>query len=83
MLREDSISSAGSLMETNIYKVLAHKHHSTQVEVVYEGNNKKDARNKAHWMLKSGQSERSYVYCNGKPIEKYVFVNDKQIKHIK
>lgn len=70
-------------MKTNNYKVFAHINQSTRVEVVYEGSSKKAARNKAHWMLKSGQSERSYIYCDGEPLEKYVFTHDKQIKHIK
>ena len=67
-------------METYTYKVLAH---TTRIEVVYEGNSKKAARNKAHWMLRSGQSERSYIYCENKPIEKYVFDENGNILHIK
>ena len=70
-------------MNNNNYKVLAHTSNSNTVEVVYEGTSKKTARNKAHWMLRSGQSERSYIHCNGRVIEKYVFDKDKQIKHIK
>lgn len=70
-------------MENNNYKVLAHTRHSMRAEIVYEGTNKAKARNKAHYMLKSGQSERSYIYLNDKPIEKYVFTQNKQIKHIK
>lgn len=70
-------------MTTHIYKVLARGHTSNGVEVVYEGTSKKQARNKAHWMLRSGQSERSYIYCDGKPMEKYVFTTEHNIKHIK
>ena len=83
MLYDGSIPLAGSLMKTSRYKVLAHTHHSSTIEVVYEGTSKKAARNKAHWVLRSGQSERSYIYCNGKPIEKYVFDSEHKIKHVK
>jgi hypothetical protein len=70
-------------MITHIYNVLAHTLRSPKPEVVYKGTSKREARNKAHWMLKSGQSERSYIYCDGKPIEKYVFDNHFNIRHIK
>lgn len=70
-------------MITHIYIVLAHTLRSNKPDVVYKGTSKKQARNKAHWMLKSRQSERSYIYCDGKPIEKYVFDNSFKIRHIK
>ena len=80
---DGSIPSAGFLMTTNIYIVLARTLRSNKPDVVYKGTSKKEARNKAHYMLKSRQSERSYIYCNGKPIEKYVFDNHFNIRHIK